>query len=54
MHGWPIVAMGMGSMGQRPTAWMISAYPIMEFYQYILSLLVSEPLKVGPVQGPFI
>ena len=53
-HGWLIVALGMGFMGQRPIAWMISVYPVMELCQYILSLLVSEALKVGPVQGPFI
>ena len=53
-HGWLIVALGMSSMGQCPVAWMISTYPIMEFCQYILSLLVSKALKVGLVQGPFI
>ena len=53
-HGWPIVALGVGSVGQRPVAWMIFAYPIMELYQDILSLLVSEALKIWPVQGPLI
>ena len=33
---------------------MISAYPIMKFCQYVLSLLLSEVFKVGPAQGPFI
>ena len=41
-------------MGQHPTAWMISAYPIREFSQYVLSLLLSKAFKVGPAQGPFI
>ena len=50
-HGRPIVALGMSSMCQRPTTWMIFAYPIMEFCQYVLSLLVSEAHKIGPAQG---
>ena len=50
-HGRPIVVLGMSSMLQRPAAWMISAYPIMEFCQYVLSLLVSETLKIGPNLG---
>ena len=53
-HGRPIVDLGMSSMGQHLTTWMIPAYPIMDFCQYILSLLISEALKVGPIQGPFI
>ena len=47
-HGWPIVALGMSSMCQRPAAWMIFAYPIVEFCQYVLSLLLSEAFKIGP------
>ena len=31
-HGRLVVTLGMSSMCQRPTAWVISAYPIMEFY----------------------
>ena len=48
-HGWPIVALGVGFMGQRLAAWMIYAYPIMELCQNILPLFVSEALKVWPV-----
>ena len=44
----------MSSMCQRPTAWMIFAYPIVELHQYVLSLLLSEAFKIGPTQGPFI
>ena len=47
-HGRQIVALGMSSMRQRPTTWMISSFPIMEFCPYVLSLLVSEALKIGP------
>ena len=54
LYGRPIVALGMSSMSQRPIAWMISAYPIVELYQYVLSLLLSEAFKVGLAQGPFI
>ena len=46
LHGRPIVALGMSSMCQRPAAWMIFAYPIVEFYQYVLSLLLSEVFKI--------
>ena len=53
-HGGSIVALGMSSMCQCPTAWVIFAYPIMELCQYVLSLLVSEAFKVGLAQGPFI
>ena len=45
-HGWLLIALGVGSVGQRPAAWMISAYPIIELYQDILPLLMSEALKV--------
>ena len=47
-HGRSIVSLGISSMSQRPVAWMISAYPIMEFCQYELSLVVSEALMIGP------
>ena len=47
-HGRLIVTLGMSSMCQRPAAWMISAYPIVEFYQYVLSLLLSKTFKIGP------
>ena len=47
-HGRPIVALGMSSMCQRPATWMIFAYLIVEFYQYVLSLLSSETFKIGP------
>ena len=54
MHGQPIIALGMSSMFQRPTTWMIPAYPVMEFCQHVLSLLLSKAFKVGPAQGQFI
>ena len=31
LHGRLVVALRVGSMCQCPTAWMISAYPIVEF-----------------------
>ena len=52
-HGRLIVALGMSSMCQHPAAWMISAYVIVEFFQYVLSLLLSEAFKIGLAQGPF-
>ena len=54
VHGWPIVAMGLVSMDQHLATWMISTHPIVELCQNILPLLVSEALKVGPVQRPFV
>ena len=53
-HGQPIVALGVGSMYQCPATWMIFAYPVVEFYQYVLSLLLSETFKIQPAQGSFI
>ena len=53
-HGQLVVALGVGSMCQCPAAWMISAYPIVEFCQYVLSMLLSEAFKIGPAQGPLI
>ena len=48
-HGRQIVALGMSSMCQRPTAWMVSAYSIVELCQYVLSLLMSKEFKLGIV-----
>ena len=53
-HARPIVDLSMGSMCQCLAAWMISAYPIVELYQYVLSLLLSETFKIGPARGPLI
>ena len=53
-HGRPIVALGVGFICQCLAAWMIFAYPIMEFCQYVLSLLLSEEFKIGSAQGPLI
>ena len=53
-HGRLIVALGMSSMCQHPAAWMISAYVIVEFFQYVLSLLLSEAFKIRLARGPFI
>ena len=53
-HGQPVVALGVGFMCQCFAAWMISAYPIMEFYQYVLSMLLSEAFKIGFAQGRLI
>ena len=53
-HGRPVITLGMGSMCQCPAAWMVSAYPFMEFCQYVLSLLLSETFKIEPAQGPLI
>ena len=54
MHDRPIVAFGMSSVCQRPTALVIFAYPVMEFWQYVLSPLLSKTFKIGLAQGPFI
>ena len=45
-HGRPVVALGVGSMCQCLVAWMITAYPIVEFDQYVLSLLLSEAFNI--------
>ena len=53
-HGLPVIDLGVGSMCQCSAAGMIPAYPIVEFGQYTLSLLLSEAFQIGSAQGSFI
>ena len=45
-HGWPIITLHMGHVSQSSAAWMVFAYSFVEFYQYILSLVSGETLKI--------
>ena len=53
-HRWPVMTLCMGLVSQSPTARMASAYPFMEFFQYIRHLLCGETFKIQPAQRPFI
>ena len=53
-HGRPVVALGVGSMCQCPATGMIPTYPIVEFGQYVLSLLLSKAFQIGSTHGSFI
>ena len=46
-----IITLCIGPMSQSSIALMDFAYPFMEFYQYIFSLLRGDTLKIRPVQS---